>query len=119
MFLKNMKLRLHEIILYVKDMDAQVSFYRDTLSLQLTFQSDDWSTFDTGVCTLALHSGSMGEIGTDAPNIVFKVDHLAEVRSFLIKKGVDLSDIRIPSPGIFVCDGVDPEGNRFSLEEVA
>src|SRR5215831_5314411 len=46
----------------VSDMDRSVRFYRDVLGLKLKFQSPDWSEFDLGPNTLALHGG-----GTPAP----------------------------------------------------
>ncbi len=112
-----------EIILYVDDMESQVRFYRDTLGLpvdgpiQDNYSAAHWVTFKTGACKLALHSG-----GRQSPNncqavkFVFMVDTLDEVRERLIQKGVTLSAVRSPAPGVSVCDGIDPEGNPFSLE---
>jgi len=45
-------------IKFVADMDKAVKFYRDTLGLQLKFQSPGWSEFITGEATLALHPAS-------------------------------------------------------------
>ena len=41
----------------VSDMERSVQFYRDTLGLKLRFQSPDWTEFDLGTTTLALHGG--------------------------------------------------------------
>ena len=49
-------MRLRYVIKYVADMDRAVAFHRDTLGLPLKFASPDWSEFDTGETTLALHS---------------------------------------------------------------
>ena len=35
-----------------------VAFYRDVMELPLRFQSPDWSEFETGETSLALHSAS-------------------------------------------------------------
>ncbi|NBV20418.1 MAG: hypothetical protein EBS05_00230 [Proteobacteria bacterium] len=114
---------LCEIILYVRDMAAQVSFYRDVLALPVQFPSnltnysaEHWVTFDTGGCTLALHGGGTGQFGDDAPKFVFRVTDLDAARSELLAKGVRLGPKRFPAPGVNVCDGCDPEGNWFSLE---
>ncbi len=48
-------MRLAYVMKFVADMDAAVSFYRDTVGLKLKFQSPEWSEFDTGETTLALH----------------------------------------------------------------
>jgi lactoylglutathione lyase len=42
-------------IVFVSDMDRSVRFYRDVLGFALRFQSPEWTEFDTGGTTLALH----------------------------------------------------------------
>lgn len=115
---------LIEVIVYVQDMAAQVSFYRDTLGLPLLsprgladYSDQHWVTFDTGSCILALHSGGKGRIGGDAPKIVFGVSDITTARSVLQKKGTRVAKIREVATGIQVCDCLDPEGNAFSLEQ--
>jgi len=49
-------MRLRYVIKFVADMDRAVQFHRDTLGLPLRFASPDWSEFDTGETTLALHA---------------------------------------------------------------
>ena len=112
-----------EIIVYVRDMDAQVRFYRDKLELPLSYppdldsyQDQDWVTFDVGECTLALHSGGEGGLSLDAPKFVFQVADVVTTRETLLGRGVVLGEVRVPSPGVYVSDGVDPEGNKFSIE---
>lgn len=41
---------------------------------------------------------------------------LAADREELLRRGASMGELRSPAPGVLVCDGVDPEGNRFSLE---
>ena len=41
------------VIKFVTDMNKAVRFYRDTLGLQLRFESPGWSEFATGETTLA------------------------------------------------------------------
>jgi catechol 2,3-dioxygenase-like lactoylglutathione lyase family enzyme len=112
-----------EVILYVQDMGSQVSFYRDTLGLQVKEPQDvqDWGDqywveLDTGACTLALHGGGQRRFGLDAPKIVFRVADVPRVRAELLQQGVPMGDLRSPAPGVQVCDGQDPEGNKFSIE---
>ncbi len=114
---------LMEVILYVQDMEAQVSFYRDVLDIPVKgaaavqdFSELGWVELDTGSCTLALHAGGRGRFGTDAPKVVFRVSDVAASRASLLQGGVPMGDVRSPGPGIQVCDGRDPEGNRFSIE---
>ena len=114
---------LMEVILYVQDMQAQVAFYRDKLGLCIKEpqQVEDygavfWVELSTGACTLALHGGGQKRVGVDAPKVVFRVSKMEQARRTLIKRGVPLGEIRSPAPGVLVCDGTDPEGNRFSIE---
>jgi catechol 2,3-dioxygenase-like lactoylglutathione lyase family enzyme len=51
-------MRFNYAIKFVADMDQAVAFYRDTLGLNLKFQSPFWSEFATGETTLALHPAS-------------------------------------------------------------
>lgn len=114
---------LMEVILYVEDMAAQVSFYRDILGLAVREPQDVqdygsvyWVELETGTCTLALHGGGQRRSGLDAPKIVFRVTNVALAKDELLKRNVSMGEIRSPAPGIQVCDGRDPEGNRFSIE---
>src|SRR5207249_10197507 len=77
----------------VSDMERSVRFYRDTLGLKLRFQSPDWTEFDVGSTTLALHGG-----GVPAPppgreqyagraGIGFNVDNVDSVFEELKPKG--------------------------------
>jgi len=116
-------LGLMEVILFTKDMNKMVQFYRDVLDLPLTnpnirdHAKEDWVTFESGACQLALHSGGSGNSGPDAAKIVLQVQDIKSARFQLLESGVSVSDLRSPSPGISVCDAKDPEGNPFSLEE--
>ena len=112
-----------EVILYVQDMGAQVSFYRDMLGLEVKeprgeseWASIHWVELDTGSCTLALHAGGQRRLGNDAPKIVFRVSDVLAARQGLVRRGVPMGEVRSPAPGVQVADGVDPEGNRFSIE---
>ncbi len=51
-------MRFNYAIKFVADMNKAVAFYRDTLGLELKFESPFWSEFATGETTLALHPAS-------------------------------------------------------------
>jgi catechol 2,3-dioxygenase-like lactoylglutathione lyase family enzyme len=113
---------LFEVILYVRDMDVQVRFYRDVLSLRITwpdgltdYSSEHWVAFDAGGVTLALHSGGETPAGTP-PRFGFKVEDIEEVRAHLLERNVVCSETRSPAPGVLVVDCKDPEGNGFFIE---
>ncbi len=115
--------RLLEVIVYVEDMATMVAFYRDGLELTVTYPVDaadyageTWVTFDTGACTLALHAGGHKHWGQDTAEVVFLVNDIHATRATLMARGVAMGDVVAAAPGIFVCAGRDPEGNRFAVE---
>jgi predicted enzyme related to lactoylglutathione lyase len=104
---------LVEVVVYTQDMAQATAFYHDTLGLEPDFESEHWTTFRTGACTLALHAG------TEAPDPTFLVDDLDATRERLAAAGVDVTEIREPVAGLRVFDARDPDGNRFSIESRA
>lgn len=48
------------VIRFVADMTSATRFFRDDLGLTLRFESPDWTEFDTGSTTLALHPATAG-----------------------------------------------------------
>jgi catechol 2,3-dioxygenase-like lactoylglutathione lyase family enzyme len=104
---------LVEVVVYTQDMARATAFYRDVLGLEPDFESEHWTTFRTGGCTLALHAGS------EAPDPTFEVGDAAAERARLAAAGVDVTEIREPAPGLSVFDARDPDGNRFSIESRA
>src|SRR6187549_1374700 len=109
-------MELVEVVLYVSDMDRATRFYRDTLGLELDFESAHWTTFKTGACTLALHATELRERGSGEPDPTFLVPNADAERERLVGSGVKVSQIREPVAGTRVFDATDPEGNRFSIE---
>ena len=114
------------IILYVEDMETMVRFYRDKLGLVVKapksledYSEAYWVEFETGACTLILHGGGQKRHGADAPRFSFAVDDVESVRTTLIERGINMGEIRNPAPGSIVCNGVDPEGNHFSIDAVS
>jgi predicted enzyme related to lactoylglutathione lyase len=117
---------LMEVILYVQDMAGQVAFYRDRLGLRVKqprdladYSGEFWVELDTGACTLVLHGGGRRRLAEDTPKIVFRVADIHAAREELAGREVALGPARSPAPGVWVCDGKDPEGNPFSIEQHA
>lgn len=110
--------QISEVILYVEDMERMTEFYTETFGLEIASGAPEhgFVAFDTGRCQLCLHAGRDGEIGPYAPKVVFGVDDLDAVRTELGAKGVELGEVRAPTPDARVCDGTDPEGTKFSIE---
>ena len=110
-----------EIILYVRNMSAEVRFYRDVLGLPLRYPKglDDysdqmWVEFSVGNGTLALHGGAESE-PQDDHEIVFMVENVAQAREMIIEAGIEMGEIRPLEDGSPISEGRDPDGHRFSI----
>lgn len=107
-----------EIILYVEEMEPMVAFYADAFGFEVTEGGPDagFVRFDTGACDLCLHAGRTGDVGEFAPKVVVGVEDIAAARTHLDAYDVEIGEVREPVPGRKVIDGLDPEGNKFSIE---
>src|SRR5262245_36677369 len=112
-------------IVMVSDMDRSVRFYRDTLGLKLRFQAPEWSEFEVGSTTLALHGG-----GVPAPplgkeqfagraNIGFSVENVDKIFEELKVKGarVAMPPTERPGEGIRLTVFLDPDGLPISFAQ--
>jgi predicted enzyme related to lactoylglutathione lyase len=114
---------LTKTILYVKDIDTQTEFYRDKLGLTVKNKlsidgrpDKQWVEFDTGQCTLVLHGNLETQMGKDRPKLAFSVSDIERAHHTLTQSGLKLSPIRCPSPGVKIAEGVDTEGNPFTID---
>lgn len=112
-------MELTEVVLYVRDMERAIRFYRDTLGLERAFESQGWTTFRTGSCTLALHAAERRETGVGEPAPTFLVVDAEADHDRLAAAGVEVTEIREPAAGVRVFDLRDPDGNRLSFESRA
>ena len=74
-------------IKFVENMDKSVKFYVDTLGLKLRFSSPQWSEFDTGPTTMALHIAS-DEKPAGTCQLGFGLDDLGTFHDTAIASGV-------------------------------
>lgn len=114
---------LIEVILYVQDMNKQVAFYRDNFELPVLYPAgladysqEVWVVLDTGTCKLALHGGGQKRPGDNTPMLVFGVADIHATRTILLARGVQLQEVFSAAPGVWVCHGVDAEGNPLAIE---
>ncbi len=115
---------LIEIILYVRDMPRQVAFYRDTIGLEISYpaglaeySAENWVTFASGTCSLALHSGGQERLGADTPMLVFGVDDIHSAWQELRARGIQIGEVFSAAPGVWVAHAFDPEGNPIAIEQ--
>jgi lactoylglutathione lyase len=114
------------VMVTVSDMGRSVEFYRDKLGVPLKFESPDWTEFQTGATTLALHGGGKpqppsSDFGPKAGacSIGFNVPNLDQAYEELKAKGV-----RFVMPpklqegeGIKLAVCIDPDGLPVSFAE--
>jgi lactoylglutathione lyase len=115
------------IMVFVSDMKRSVAFYRDTLGLQLKFESPGWSEFETGSTTLALHPAraAASEAATqEGPaagtcSIGFSVTDLDKTYAGLRERAAPfvMPPTDRPNEGIRLAVCVDPDGLGISFAE--
>lgn len=109
-----MTLALTYAIHFVGDMDRAVAFYRDTLGVTLRFASPEWSEFDTGTTTLALHLASP-ENPAGSTHLGFGTPDVADFHRTLSATGVRFTRNPGPLHGVTLAEFVDSEGARCSV----
>jgi catechol-2,3-dioxygenase len=119
-----MKLTIHTIILFVKEVDMLKSFYKDLLLLEVIEEiATEWVLLKAGSCNIGLHKMSdqfvPAAAGENNTKIVFEVaEELTVLREQLLSKNVSLGKIKtFDNYPYWLCDGTDPEGNVFQLKQ--
>ena len=109
-----MTTRLSYVIKYVGDMDRAVRFYKDRLGLTLRFQSPEWSEFETGETTLALHLASQ-ENPAGTSQLGFGVPDIDEFYEEQKGKGVEFTTAPTELFGSRIARFKDSEGVECSV----
>lgn len=105
----------------VSDMQRSVEFYRDKLGIPLKFQTPDWTEFDTGATTLALHGGGVPASAPPAGDptkqagscsIGFSVEDVDKAYQDLQGKGIRfvMPPTQREDEGIKLAVCIDPDG---------
>ena len=110
----------------VSDMNRSVEFYRDTIGLKLRFQSPEWTEFDMGSTTLALHGGGIAAPPSQGnhqvagrASIGFSVDNVDQTFETLKTKGVRfvMPPTEREGEGIRLTICLDPDGLPVSFAQ--
>lgn len=112
----------------VSDMERSVEFYRDRLGIPLRFQTPDWTEFETGATTLALHGG--GVAATAPPvgdpskqagscSIGFNVEDVDKTYEELKAKGIRfvMPPMQREGEGIKLAVCIDPDGLPIAIAQ--
>ena len=114
-------MRIGYVIVFVGHMQEAVAFYRDVVGLPLRFESPDWSEFDTGDATLALHAVREGGDPTDLPagrcRPGFQVPDLDAFHARMIASNVSCIEEPHLVFGSKVAQYAGPDGLPFSVGE--
>lgn len=106
-------------ILYVRDMDRALRFYRDTFDLDVVQHTPGWSMLRFRGSTIALHiTGSSDAICRNA-GINFQVDDLDAAIEAVLAAGGEHVVTREPDDFVPVrmCELKDTEGNAIELRQ--
>ncbi|MBA4146243.1 MAG: lactoylglutathione lyase [Cytophaga sp.] len=119
---------LGRIIIFGHLVDKLKTFYVDNFDFAVVEEiKDQWIVLNAGQIELALHKIGPGYVPEDGKEFrvesnskfVFYIsDNLVGFRQRLVDKGVVMGDIQ-SYQGIdsLFCDGEDPEGNVFQIEQ--
>src|SRR5438105_12885495 len=106
---------------------SDLSFYRDQLGIPLKFESPEWTEFQTGSTTLALHSGGKATApNPDAGKIAgtcsigFNVEDVDRAYEDLKAKGVRfvMPPTQREGEGIKLAVCIDPDGLPVSVAQM-
>lgn len=112
----------------VSDMQRSIEFYRDKLGMPLKYESPDWTEFDTGTTTFALHGGGVpgpppqGDPSTlaGACSIGFSVADVDKTYEELQAKGIRfvMPPTQRENEGIRLAVAIDPDGLPVSFAQL-
>jgi catechol 2,3-dioxygenase-like lactoylglutathione lyase family enzyme len=117
-------MKLNYAIIFVSDMGRSVAFYRDLLGASLKFETPEWTEFDTGDATLALHRSepSRGSAGKDLSTAGqcrpgFTVGDLDSFHSKMVASNVETVESPRDVFGARIAQYRDPDGLIISVSE--
>lgn len=113
----------------VSDMARSVEFYRDKLGIPLKFESPEWTEFQTGSTTLALHGGGVATSGPPAGDLSkqagtcslgFNVEDVDKTFEELKAKGIRfvMPPMQRENEGIRLAVAIDPDGLPISFAQL-
>ena len=109
---------MRRVIIFTHNFAAMRDFYRDTFGLETVEEDDGWADLAAGGCNIAIHAAGKGvTVGPDyeGPHkIVFHADDVAAARADLVSRGARMGDV-VVFGDLHLCDGSDPDENRFQL----
>jgi predicted enzyme related to lactoylglutathione lyase len=122
------QMKVELIPLPVSDVDRAVAFYVDQLGFTQDFDVRPGDgvrivqlTPQGSGCSLGLGTGLdvYGGVPGSVRGVHLVVEDLTETRAELVRRGVQIGEIRDFGGGVRGADFSDPDGNTFELQEMA
>jgi lactoylglutathione lyase len=107
-------MELRYVMKFVADMDRAVAFHRDALGLTLRFASPEWSEFETGPTTLALHKAD-DKHPAGSCQLGFGSDDLDALYAEREARGIAFTAPPAELHGQRIARFVDPDGAETSV----
>jgi predicted enzyme related to lactoylglutathione lyase len=107
-------MKLKYVMKFVADMNGAVAFHRDVLGLTLKFETPEWTEFDTGETTLALHPTSPG-YPPGSIQLAFNTSDLDSFYAARNENGVKFTMPPTPLHGTTIARFLDSEGAETSI----
>src|SRR5690349_18900553 len=109
-----MSVQLNYVIKYVRDMDRAIKFHTDVLQLKLRFSSPEWSEFETGTTTLALHRET-AEHTAGTCQLGFRVGDIEDFYAENTSRGVEFTSPPTALHGQRIARFVGVDGEECSV----
>jgi lactoylglutathione lyase len=105
---------LSYVIKFVANMDDAIRFHEADLGLKLRFRSPEWTEFETGGTTLALHAASEANPAGKC-QVGFRVDDIAAFHAELSARGVKFTMPPTDLHGHTLARFLDADGAECSV----
>ena len=109
-------MNISRVIVFTPNVDRLAGFYRSSFGLiDIGEPSDEWAELDGGGCSIAFHQiDEHGDTRDGWVKIVFGSKDVRGEKERLESLGLKMSEI-VEFGEIELCDGIDPDGNRFQI----
>ena len=109
-----------QIAINVHDVERATAFYRDTLGLQLLFETGGMAFFDCGGVRLMLSKPSAAEFDHPGSILYYRVQDIQAVTAVLKSRGAPFEEephllAKMPDHDLWMAALRDTEGNFLSL----
>lgn len=112
--------KLDTVWFQVQDMERSLTFYRDVLGLECSYQSEYWSSLRVGDSQIGLHGPSDASRPAPVAGWVVSLltNDLAALKTTLLEAGATFESEYHDTPRGAVLSFQDPDGNRLQAMQL-